>query len=285
MIREPRTRELWWRGIAPRSRAEVWERALGNELALNNSTFEKALQRSRDVEAKLQKLDEQEPCKERSWFEAMDRDIKATFPELKIFQPGSSLHNDLSDVLKAYCMYRSDVGYCHGTHLLAALLVLTFPIPCRAFLALCNLLNRPLPLAFMTGDPAAMARTYQLIDALLAQKFPKLYGHLFTPEPSGLGLSPHELFEPMMRTLFLGPSEGLGVEIATRVWDVMVFEGDRMCIRTAVAVLGALEGELYGEREEVLAKLGWGGEGWKVGDEDAFMARVRAVGKHERGVS
>jgi len=134
-----------------------------------------------------------------------------------------------------------------------------------------------------------MARTYQLIDALLAQKLPRLYGHLFTPEPSGLGLLHHELFEPMLRTLFLGPREGLGVEVATRVWDVMVFEGDRMCVRTAVAVLGALEGNLYGEREEVLGLLGWGGGGgaqcWKVGDEDGFMAKVRAVGKHDKGAS
>lgn len=93
----------------------------------------------------------------------------------------------------------------------------------------------------------------------------------------------------MLRTLFLGPGEGLGVEVAARVWDVMVFEGDRMCVRTAVAVLGALEGNLYGEREEVLGLLGWGaGSGtqcWKVGDEDGFMAKVRAVGKHDKGVS
>lgn len=88
-----------------------------------------------------------------------------------------------------------------------------------------------------------------------------------------------------MRTLFLGPGEGLGVEVATRVWDVMVFEGDRMCIRTAVAALGALEGRLYGEREEVLGLLGWGGGGWKIGDEERFMSRVRAVGKTERGGS
>ena len=116
VVREPRTRELWWRGIAPRSRAEVWERAIGNDLALNNSTFEKALQRSRDVEARLAKPGEQEPCKERAWFEAIHRDIEVTFPELKLFQPGSPLQSDLADILKAYCMYRSDVGYCHGTH-------------------------------------------------------------------------------------------------------------------------------------------------------------------------
>ena len=116
VIREPRTRELWWKGVAPRSRAEVWERAIGNELALSNSTFEKALQRSRDVESRLSRAGEQDPCKERVWFEAIQRDIKLTFPELKIFQPGSPLHKDLADVLKAYCMYRSDVGYSHGTH-------------------------------------------------------------------------------------------------------------------------------------------------------------------------
>ncbi len=94
----------------------MWERAIGNELALSNSTFEKALQRSRDLDVRLAKPGEQEPCRERSWYEAIHRDLKATFPELKIFQPGSSLHSDLADVLKAYCMYRSDVGYCHGTH-------------------------------------------------------------------------------------------------------------------------------------------------------------------------
>ncbi|KAL8817373.1 MAG: hypothetical protein Q9191_008159 [Dirinaria sp. TL-2023a] len=118
VIREPRTRELWWKGVAPRSRAEVWERAIGNELALGSSTFEKALQRSRDVEVRLSRCggDQDDPCKERIWFEAIERDIKLTFPELKIFQPGSPLHHDLADVLKAYCMYRSDVGYSHGTH-------------------------------------------------------------------------------------------------------------------------------------------------------------------------
>ena len=306
VVREPRTRELWWKGVAPRSRAEVWERAIGNELALGVSTFEKALQRSRDIELRLSRSGGQDPCRERIWFEAIDRDIGRTFPELKIFQPGSPLHHDLAEVLKAYCMYRSDVSYSHGTHvcilrktpplsatheikshiilqLLGALLVLTFPTPCRAFLSLCNLLNRPGPLAFLTGEPSGMARSYQLADALLLNKLPRLHGHLFTPEPSGLGLTHHEIFEPMMRTLFLGPGHGLGVELATRVWDVMVFEGDSIIIRAAVTVLALLEGSLYGEKEDVLARLGWAGgsgaQAWSIGDEDAFMARLRSVGK------
>ena len=89
-----------------------------------------------------------------------------------------------------------------------------------------------------------------------------------------------------MRTLFLGPGEGLGVDIAARVWDVMAFDGDGVIIRTAVAILGALEGKLYGGREEVLNVLGWrGGRGkgaWQVGMEEEFMKRVRAAGKEEK---
>ncbi len=87
-----------------------------------------------------------------------------------------------------------------------------------------------------------------------------------------------------MRTLFLGPAGGLGVDIAARVWDVMIFDGDTAIIRTLVAALGALEAKLYGDRSEVLGVLGWSaiGGGGEIGigiREEEFMGKVRAVGK------
>lgn len=89
-----------------------------------------------------------------------------------------------------------------------------------------------------------------------------------------------------MRTLFLGPGSGLGLETASRVWDVMVFDGDGVIIRTAVAILGALEGSLYGGVDEVLGVVGWrvgrGKHVWNVGSEEQFIARVRAAGKEEK---
>lgn len=90
----------------------------------------------------------------------------------------------------------------------------------------------------------------------------------------------------MIRTLFLGPGEGLGIEIASRVWDIMMFDGDAAVVRAAVAVLGGLEGKLYGNREEVLRLLGWGGMGWVRcggGRVDDFMRGLRSVGKEEKG--
>lgn len=304
-IREPRTRELWWRGVAPKSRAQVWQKAIGNDLALTEVTYNKALQRAKDMEARILRRGGEELGKEKAWFDAIRRDVKLTFPELNIFQPTGPLHSDLVDVLMAYSMYRSDVGYSHGTHvslstyenpkcfantksqLIAALLSLTLPTPSSTFSSLCNLLNRPLPLAFLTGDPSGTAKAYQLTDGLLSHKLPQLHSHLFSPAPTGLGLTAHEVLEPMMRTLFLGSGNGLDLETAARVWDVMVFDGDGVIIRTAVAVLGALEGKLYGGKEEVLGVLGWrGGNGrgsWDVGNEEDFMTRVRAAGKEERG--
>ena len=116
VIREPRTRELWWRGVAPKSRARVWQKAIGNDLALTEVTYIKALQRAKAKEMQISRSSHDGPSKENMWFEAIRRDVKVTFPELTIFQPGGPLHDDLVNVLMAYSMYRSDVGYSHGTH-------------------------------------------------------------------------------------------------------------------------------------------------------------------------
>lgn len=87
-----------------------------------------------------------------------------------------------------------------------------------------------------------------------------------------------------MRTLFLGPGDGVGIEVASRVWDIMMLDGDAALVRTAAAGLGALEGKLYGNREEVSSVVGWGGTGWAgcggPGVEE-FIQRLRSVGKEE----
>lgn len=79
----------------------------------------------------------------------------------------------------------------------------------------------------------------------------------------------------MFLTLFAG---GLEIDLLSRVWDVLVFEGDTVCIRAAVAVLARLEGRLYGEREDVLRVVRGR---WEVGGEEAFMGAVRAAGKED----
>jgi hypothetical protein len=112
-----RSRELWWRGVAPRSRGQVWAKAIGNELGLSNSSYTAALRRAQALEATIKKgsgLSGEEE-KKRGWLDRIEIDVQKTYPELKIFQPDGPLHEVLLNVLKAYAMYRSDVGYVPGT--------------------------------------------------------------------------------------------------------------------------------------------------------------------------
>lgn len=121
VVNDPRTRELWWRGIPPRSRGSTWERAIGNELALSEETYRKALQRARDVHSTTDSDSAESSKKMTSWFEAIQADASIAFPDLNLFQEGGPLRETLVDVLEAYSMYRSDVGYIHGLHVGVAL--------------------------------------------------------------------------------------------------------------------------------------------------------------------
>lgn len=175
-----------------------------------------------------------------------------------------------------------------------------------------NALNRPLPVAFLTLDRGAIGRTYSLASATLKYKFPRLMTHLHET----LRLSDEEIWEPMFRSLL---TNGLDLERLSRVWDCWVFEGDRIMIRTGVAILGCLQPQLFGytkpddqSRKAVQDILSWGprqggtrtqerhsapasatgfgggqmasgmGDYWMLGsagDEDGFMHEVREAGK------
>ncbi|CAK1367941.1 unnamed protein product [Cercospora beticola] len=279
VVKEPRTRELWWRGVTPSARGEVWSKAIGNELELSSASFEAALARAHALEAKIADMNEEEKAdsKEAAWMDAIARDVPNTFPELKVYQDSrGTLYQSLSDVLKAYTMYRSDVGYVYGTHLVAGIVCLQLPAA-EAFVLLANMLNRPLPLAFLVHDQPAMGRAYELTLQTLKYKYARLHDHLTSPQ---LDIRPEEYLDPMYRCLF---AYNLSAEHVSRIWDIFVFEGDRALVRAAVAVLAQLESKLYGSREEVLQQIGWMNlERWPVAAGDGFIEAMREAGKVDR---
>lgn len=115
-IRERRTRELWWKGIAPRSRAQIWGRAIGNELGLSETSFNAALARAQEIEARVKDdKGDAEDARRARWFQEIRRDAaQKTWEDLRIFDVKGPLHQSLVDVLSAYAMYRSDIGYVRG---------------------------------------------------------------------------------------------------------------------------------------------------------------------------
>ncbi|KIW03273.1 uncharacterized protein PV09_05490 [Verruconis gallopava] len=272
-IKDPKTRDLWWKGVTPRDRGHVWAKAVGNELGLSESSYNLALERAKAVERRLAALGEQEAEKEKEWrwFSAIRQDVKEAFPELKIFQPEGPLHDTLIEVLMAYAMYRSDVGYVYGIHFPAALLILNLSGP-AAFITLANIFNRPIPAAFLTSNSASMSAAYKAVLSLLEKKISVLHAHLTNPQ---LELSPDSYLGPFFQSLFC--SQRFGMDIASRIWDVYVFEGeDETLIHAACATLAKLEGKLYGSRDEILDALSE--KQYSLGKEDDFMDLVRQLG-------
>lgn len=290
---DPRIYPLCWRGITPKLRGKVWQRGIGNQLGLTGRSYDKALERANQVQSSASDHLSEREREMRRWFKDIERDAETAFPELHMFQQKGPLWQDLVNVCKAYTCYRSDVGYVYGLQLVAALLLLQLPTPADVFGVLANALNRGLPLAFQGGDLASTTRTYNHAVSTLAIKFPRLHEYLFgSMEQGGLGLSPDQVFEPMLRTFF---TNGLDVDRLCRVWDVWVFEGDKVLVHTAVALMGRLqnqlfevEGDLDLKRRNIQEMLAWGpfnrsnpGEYWKLQDvnEDEFVHEIGIAGK------
>ncbi|KAJ8123431.1 hypothetical protein O1611_g9593 [Lasiodiplodia mahajangana] len=219
------------------------------------------------------------------WFSEMRADVeKRTWPELKIFQAGAPLHQSVIDVLRAYSMYRSDIGYITGCHTIAALLLLNLDTAASAFIALANVLNRSLPLSFYAGDQGARSSAYELVSQALAAKSPKLQRHIMSnSNPEGSMGNP-DLLEMCLTDIFMSLfTRHLSLDDCTRLWDVYVFEGDRTLISAAAALL--LEREMLllsaqsaADFRDVLegsqSKLMTQGQ-----DDDRFIKRVRDMGK------
>ncbi|KAI1329246.1 hypothetical protein F5Y16DRAFT_397708 [Xylariaceae sp. FL0255] len=275
-IHESRTRDLLWKGVAPRLRGAVWSRATGNQLGLTETSFEVALSRARDVEERVKNGNATAEDERRvAWFSRIQADVEErTWRDLKIFQAGAPLHQSVVDVLRAYAMYRSDIGYVNGCNTIAALLLLNLDNPAPAFIALANILNRPLPLSFYSGDQGARSSVYDLVRRLLAVKSPALHKHL-----AGETLSP--VFDMFLDNIFMTLcTQHLSLDDCSRVWDVYVFEGDEILIRTSAAFLleremSLLSSQTSNEVQSILTqspKLG------SQDKDDVFIGRVRNVG-------
>lgn len=249
-------RKMWWNGIPPRLRGQVWSQAIGNDLEVSSITYTIALEKAPSQPSR---------------YAHIVSSTGTVFPELKMFAAEQPLHADLVDICRAYASYRPDISASFkatGIQHIAALLLLNLP-PASAFIVLCNLLNRALPLSFLVQDQNAMHAAYSTTIHALGKKHPQLASRL-----EQLRVEPRDYLADMLSSLFCSR---LGVEHAARVMDVYVVEGDKIPPRVAVAVMGICETAcLTGSREEVAGVLR--DKSVEIG-EDEFMNRVYESGK------
>jgi len=155
-IRDSRTRALWRKGIPAARRGIIWQKCFGNRLSVTEETFNKVLTRIHEAERALEELSPDDDTEAyATLFRRIELDCASAFPDLKIFQPGGPLFEDLVRVTKAYILYRTNLGYIPGAHSVVATFLINLD-PLSTFVAAANSLNRPLPLAFLSNDHMAV---------------------------------------------------------------------------------------------------------------------------------
>ncbi|KAN0133174.1 Rab-GTPase-TBC domain containing protein [Lactarius tabidus] len=242
--RNPAMRKLWWSGIPTKLRATMWERAVGNTLAMSKDTYRICLAR-----AKCLLEDGTFPT---TSLDQIEQDVRSTLPSLHIFHPDSGpMYGDLKDMLRAWVVSRSDegLGYVQGAARIAAMILLNMPVS-PGFVVMKNLLERHCMRSFFgelsTKDD--VEAYYRIFDTLLADAMPKIYFNFKQHQ-----ISPSAYLRGWVIPLFL---DHLPFEACARLWDVIILEGDAFLYRACLAILAVLEPRLFfPDRQELMELL------------------------------
>ncbi|XP_020591443.1 rab GTPase-activating protein 1 isoform X2 [Phalaenopsis equestris] len=164
------------------------------------------------------------------WKRQIEKDLPRTFPGHPALDEDG--RNTLRQLLTAYARHNPSVGYCQAMNFFAGLLLLLMPEE-NAFWTLTAIIDD-----YFDGyysEEMIEAQVDQLVlEELVRERFPKLLNHL-----DYLGLEVAWIAGPWFLSIFVNM---LPWESVLRIWDVLLFEGNRvMLFRTALALM-----ELYG---------------------------------------
>ncbi|EAY98353.1 hypothetical protein OsI_20262 [Oryza sativa Indica Group] len=164
------------------------------------------------------------------WKGQIEKDLPRTFPGHPALDEDG--RNALRRLLLAYARHNPAVGYCQAMNFFAGLLLLLMPEE-NAFWTLVGIIDDYFDGYF--SEEMIESQVDQLVlEELVREKFPKLANHL-----DYLGLQVAWVTGPWFLSIF---TNVLPWESVLRVWDVLLFDGNRvMLFRTALALL-----EFYG---------------------------------------
>jgi hypothetical protein len=164
----------------------------------------------------------------------IELDLLRTLPNNKHFE---SLESDgtcrLRRVLIAYSRHNPKVGYCQGLNRLAAVSLLFMPEE-DAFWALVTIIEHLMPPEYYSHNLLGAHVDQYVFRDLLAEKLPRVSEVL---EKYGIEIS---LFSWFL-TCFV---DNIPVEVYLRIWDIFLYEGNKVLFRFALAFFKMYEEEI-----------------------------------------
>ncbi|GMJ11937.1 hypothetical protein like AT3G55020 [Hibiscus trionum] len=218
--------EIWqvFVGVRTRRVENYYQDLLANETNTANNTDQKSYQ-SDSMGSTTESISGHEKCKGQ-----IEKDLPRTFPGHPSLDDDG--RNALRRLLTAYARHNPSVGYCQAMNFFAALLLLLMPEE-NAFWTLMGIIDEYFDGYF--SEEMIESQVDQLVfDELVRETFPKLVSHL-----DHLGVQVAWVTGPWFLSIFMNM---LPWESVLRIWDVFLFEGNRvMLFRTALALI-----EFYG---------------------------------------
>ncbi|XP_022765289.1 TBC1 domain family member 8B-like isoform X2 [Durio zibethinus] len=218
--------ELWqaFVGVTTRRVENYYQDLLANETNSGNNTEQQSFQ------SDSKGLFTKSLCGPEKWKGQIEKDLPRTFPGHPALDDDG--RNALRRLLTAYARHNPSVGYCQAMNFFAALLLLLMPEE-NAFWTLMGIIDD-----YFDGyysEEMIESQVDQLVfEVLVRERFPKLVNHL-----DYLGVQVAWVSGPWFLSIFMNM---LPWETVLRVWDVLLYEGNRvMLFRTALALM-----ELYG---------------------------------------
>jgi hypothetical protein len=157
----------------------------------------------------------------------IDADIPRTFPFLSFFHDGGEWETKLRTLLASYCSYRPDAGYVQGMSFIGAMLLLNMDAS-PAFVCLANMLHPP---RYFSGGytPDISPRNLAAYTACFRSNLPLLCRHFEKHDVS------HDMYLVDWRLSVF--CRVLPLDVAVRVWDCFLREGEAFFIRCAIGLL------------------------------------------------
>ncbi|KAI3512087.1 hypothetical protein L1887_19271 [Cichorium endivia] len=229
------------RGGVPRElRGEVWQAFVGVKARRVEKYYQSLLQvgdgggnkLQDEVKLKAESSGEKgekaivpEKCKKQ-----IEKDLPRTFPGHPALNEEG--RNSLRRLLLAYARHNPEVGYCQAMNFFAAMLLLMMPEE-NAFWTLVGMIDDYFD-GYFTTDMIESQVDQLVFEDLMRERYPKLVNHFDL-----LGVEMGWICGPWFLSIFVNM---IPWESVLRIWDVILFEGNRaMLIRTALALM-----ELYG---------------------------------------
>ncbi|KAI3879864.1 hypothetical protein MKW98_018103 [Papaver atlanticum] len=222
-------------GVPMALRGELWQAFVGAKARRGETYYQDLLARDASVIKDNGSLSHNtsstgHACAPEKWKGQIEKDLPRTFPGHPALDEDG--RNALRRLLTAYARHNPSVGYCQAMNFFAGLLLLLMPEE-NAFWTLMGIIDDYFDGYF--SEEMIESQVDQLVfEDLVRERFPKLVNHL-----DYLGVQVAWVTGPWFLSIFVNM---LPWESVLRVWDVLLFEGNRiMLFRTALAIM-----ELYG---------------------------------------